>query len=76
MADSMRERGQTALNQLSERQLPTVVRWLELLTAHDDNTAVEAEELWLLASGELEKMNDEIDEAELIDDWRAYLDTL
>jgi hypothetical protein len=69
----MRERGQTALNQISENHLPSVVRWLELLAATKNSPDVEPEELWLLATGELEKMNDEIKDATPIEDWRKYL---
>jgi hypothetical protein len=76
MVASMRKRGQTALNELPEDRLPTVVRWLELLAETKDHPDIEPEELWLLATGELEKMDSEIKDATPIEDWRKYLDEL
>jgi hypothetical protein len=76
MTANILERGRTALNELSDDQLPTVVRWLELLAKAKGNPDAEPEELWLLATGELEKMDSEIKDAEPIDDWRKYLDQL
>ena len=76
MVANMRARGQFALNQIAENQLPSVVRWLELLATTKDNPDVESEELWLLATGELKKMDDEIKDATPIDDWRKYLNEL
>jgi hypothetical protein len=73
MLKDMRQRGRTALNQIPEVYLPAVVRWLELLVATKDHPDVEPEELWLLATGELKKMNNEIENATPIDDWREYL---
>ncbi|HEX2907282.1 MAG TPA: hypothetical protein VHO69_10510 [Phototrophicaceae bacterium] len=74
MAVNMRERGREALDEIPENQLPAVVRWLELLAKLSDNQEIEPEELWLLASGVLEKINDEIGKAKPINDWRKYLD--
>ncbi len=70
MVANMRERGQTALNQISENQLPSVVRWLELIATTKNNPDVEPEELWLLATGELKKMDDEMGDAIPIEDWQ------
>ena len=70
----MRQRGLTALDHIPEKHLPSVVKWLELLAATQNNPDVEPEELWLLATGELKQMADEADEAMPIDDWRKYLD--
>jgi hypothetical protein len=76
MVANMRERGQTALSQIPDNQLPSVVRWLELVAATKNNPDVEPEELWLLATGELKKMDDEMSEATPIEDWRKYLNEL
>lgn len=76
MVANMRERGQTALSQIPENQLPVVVRWLELVAKTKNNADIEPEELWLLATGELKKMNDEMGEATPIEDWRKYLNGL
>ena len=73
MVANMRERGQNALNQVSEAQLPSVVRWLELIAKNRGHFDTEPEELWLLATRELEKMDAEIETAEPIEDWRKYL---
>jgi hypothetical protein len=61
MASDIRERGRAALEHLSDNQLPAVVRWLELLAELKDNPDVEPEELWLLATGELKQMDDEME---------------
>ena len=76
MANDIRERGRMALDHLSDNQLPAVVRWLELLAELKDNADIEPEELWLLATGELKKMDDEMKDAAPIADWRRYLDGL
>lgn len=76
MSTNMLERGQIALNQVAQEHLPIVVRWLELLALTKDHPDVEPEELWLLASGDLKQMNDEVDQAKPIDDWRKYLDEI
>jgi hypothetical protein len=69
MIANMRERGEAALKEVSEDHLPIVVRLLELLAELKGHPDIEPEELWLLATGELEKMNDEIKDAKPIDDW-------
>jgi hypothetical protein len=76
MAVDIRQRGQAALNQVAEEHLPAVVKWLELLAEMRNNPDAEPEELWLLATGELKQMADEMDEATHIDDWRKYLNDL
>lgn len=76
MAVNLLNKGKSALENVSEQYLPTIVRWLELLADAKDNTEIESEELWLLATGELEKMNQEMNEAQEIDDWQTYLDEL
>ncbi|MBC7871301.1 MAG: hypothetical protein H7Y09_10720 [Chitinophagaceae bacterium] len=70
------EHGKTVLEHLPEQHLAIVIRWMELLLKTQDNPEVEPEELWLLASGELEKMSQEAEEAVDIDNWRKYLFTI
>lgn len=74
MAVNIREQGHAALDNVTDEHLPVVVRWLELLSRLKDDPDLEPEEVWLLATGELEKMNDEVAEAKPIDDWRKYLE--
>jgi hypothetical protein len=76
MLIDMRERGKTALNQVRDEHLPAVVRWLELLAEMKAHPDIEPDELWLLATGELKKMDDEIEDAKLLDNWRKYLNDL
>jgi hypothetical protein len=76
MAVNLLDKGKSALENVSEQYLPMIVHWLELLADAKDNCEIEPEELWLLATGELEGMNQEMSEAEEIDDWRTYLDEL
>lgn len=74
MIADMRERGEAALKEVPDEHLPTVVHLLELLAELKNQPDIEPEELWLLATGELKKMNDEIKDAKPIEDWRKYLD--
>lgn len=74
MTDNLRERGEVAFRAIAEEHLTVVVRWLELLAKMEGQSDVESEEMWLLASGALEQMNDEADGALKIADWRKYLD--
>lgn len=74
MTDDLRERGEVAFRAIAEEHLTVVVRWLELLAKMEGQSDVESEEMWLLASGALEQMNDEADGALKIADWRKYLD--
>ena len=76
MASDIRERGRTALDHLSDDQLPAVVRWLELLAELKNHPDVEPEELWLLATGELKQMDEEMEDAAPVENWRRYLDEL
>jgi hypothetical protein len=76
MVSDIRERGRTALDHLSENQLPAVVRWLELLADLKDHPDLEPEEILLLATGELKQMDEEMGDAIPIEDWRRYLDEL
>jgi hypothetical protein len=76
MVANMREKGHEVLDTIPEDQLASVVRLLELVAKHGNKADVEPEELWLLATGELKKMDDEIADARPIDDWRKYLDEI
>ena len=76
MAINLRQKGIDALTQMPDKHLPVIVRWLELLADAKDSPDVEPEELWLLATGRLKMMLDEIDDAREIEDWRTYLDEL
>ncbi len=77
MIADMREKGRRALDSVPEAHLNTVVRWLELLALRGNQPDVEPEELWLLASGQLEQMADEAEkDAQPLNDWRKYLNDL
>lgn len=71
MVADMRERGKSALELLSEHQLRAVVCWLELLAELNEKPDIEPEELWLLATGELKNMDDEMKDAEPLEDYWA-----
>ena len=73
MVDNLRERGEVAFRAIADEHLTVVVRWLELLAKMEGQADVESEEMWLLASGALEQMNDEADDAIEIADWRKYV---
>jgi hypothetical protein len=71
------QEGYETLNQISEQRLSEVVQWLKLLVITEDNPEIELEDMWLLATGELKKMDNEAKtDAESIDDWQKYLDEL
>jgi hypothetical protein len=73
MTTNIREKAHEAVDKLSEAQLTEVLHFLELLasTANDDT---ELEEIWLLMSGNLKRMIDEIEDAPPpVDDWRSHL---
>jgi hypothetical protein len=71
MLTEIREKGRHALDNVPDEHMPTVVRWLELLALTKQHPDAEPEELWLLASGELEKMADEAEnDAKPIGDWQ------
>jgi hypothetical protein len=77
MVTEMREKGHQILDHVPDGHLPTVVRWLELLAKTKDHPEIEPEELWLLATGELEQMAEEAEQdAQPLDNWRQYLDEL
>lgn len=73
----LREKIQQATEQLPDRHLSDVLRWIELLVETQDNENVEPEEMWLLATGYLKKLVDSIEDAPApVDDWRSALDEL
>ncbi|MBZ0285128.1 MAG: hypothetical protein K8L97_30625 [Anaerolineae bacterium] len=76
MLADLRTRGHQMLNEEPEDRLSTVVRLLELIATAKDQPEIEIEELLLLASGELQKMDEEIKDAQPLDNWRKYLDEL
>ena len=66
----LREQIYHIVEQLPENRLEDVFRLMQLLS--QDN--VEIEELWLLASGALKQMVDDIQDAPVaVDDWRGHL---
>lgn len=74
MAVNIRDEVHRAVDRLSEKQLTDTLRFVELLINSPEGTDIEPEEIWLLATGSLKKMVDEIDNAPPpIDDWRGYL---
>ena len=77
MVANLLQEGYETLNQISEQRLSEVVQWLKLLVITEDNPEIELEDMWLLATGELKKMDNEAKtDAESIDDWQKYLDEL
>ena len=76
MTTPILEKAHQALDQIRDDQLPNVASWLALLAELKDNPNVEPEELWLLASGDLKAMDEEMESAKPIDDWRKYFDEL
>lgn len=76
MAINLLDKGKYALENIPEQYLPLIVTWLEKLSKAQSNPDSEPEELWLLVTGELKKMDAEVADAREIDDWRTYLDEL
>jgi hypothetical protein len=77
MATNLREAVRQAADDLPETYLADVLRLMQLLTDTQNHPDIEPEELWLLASGQLKHMVDEIDDAPPpIDDWRKHLHDL
>ena len=65
----LREQIYHIVEQLPENRLEDALRLMELLS--DD---LEIEDLWLLSSGALKRMVDEIDQAPaVVEDWRSHL---
>jgi hypothetical protein len=63
MATDLRQAVHEAADQLPEARLADVLRLMQLISDTSDDPDVEPEELWLLASGQLKQMVDEIDSA-------------
>jgi hypothetical protein len=74
MNTNLLEQGKQALENLPESYLPFIVRWLELLA--NTESEMEAEDFWLLTSGELKKMADDVPNAKAVEDWRKHLNEL
>jgi hypothetical protein len=67
---SLREQIYHIVEQLPESRLEDALHFMELFS----DERYEIEDLWLLSSGELKRMNDTIDpESPVVDDWRSHL---
>lgn len=74
MVTNIREAVHQAADQLPDEQLEDVLRWMQLLIDTKDHPDVEPEDMWLLATGELKRMVDAIEDAPPpVDDWRSHL---
>jgi len=74
MASNLREAVHEAADKLPENRLAEVLNLMQLLIDVEDNPDVEVEELWLLSSGKLKEMVDEIEDAPApVEDWRKHL---
>ena len=77
MASNLREAVHEATDKLPENRLADVLNLMQMLINVEDNPDVEVEELWLLSSGKLKKMVDEIQDAPApVEDWRKHLNDL
>jgi hypothetical protein len=77
MASDLRVKIHEAVEQLPQTQLEVVLRFVELLMVTPARNDIEPEEMWLLASGALKRMVDEIEAAPVpIEDWRSHLHDL
>ncbi len=77
MSTNLRDAVHQAASRLPEERLAEVLQLMELLIEAEDNPDVEPEEMWLLASGKLKEMVDEIQDAPApVDDWRKHLNDL
>jgi len=66
----LREQITHIVEQLPENRLEEALRLMRLLSSED----VEIEDAWLLASGQLKRMVEEIERAvPVADDWRSHL---
>jgi len=74
MATNLRDKAHQTVDQLSETQLQGVLRFMELLMTTAEDSDIEPEEIWLLETGALKRMVDEIEDAPPpVDDWQTYL---
>jgi hypothetical protein len=77
METNLREAVHEAADQLPEDRLADVLHLMQLLIEVGNQPDVEPEELWLLASGQLKRLVDEIQNALApVDDWRKRLNDL
>lgn len=68
---ALRDKVHDSVERLTDTQLEDVLRYIALLQEASD---VEPEEIWLLRSGALKQMVDEIETAPPpVDDWRKHL---
>lgn len=66
----LREQIYHIVEQLPENRLEDALRVMQLMSSDD----VEIEDLWLLSSGALKRMVDQIDDAPAaVNDWREHL---
>ncbi|MBC7869339.1 MAG: hypothetical protein H7Y09_00760 [Chitinophagaceae bacterium] len=77
MTLNIREEVHKVVDKLSETQLTDVLRFMELVISNRENTDIEPEEIWLLTSGILKQLTDEIENAPApVEDWRKHLHDL
>lgn len=77
MAINLRDEVHKVVDKLSEPQLADVLRFLQLVIDNPEHGDIEPEEIWLLTSGVLKKLVDEIENApDPVDDWRKHLHDL
>ncbi|HEX2620393.1 MAG TPA: hypothetical protein VHL11_09605 [Phototrophicaceae bacterium] len=73
MTDDIRTTLHNTIDLLPDERLTDALNLLKILVNTGD-ADVEIEDVLLLASGALKRMNDEIDDAPPpVDDWRSYL---
>ncbi|GIK62519.1 MAG: hypothetical protein BroJett018_03130 [Chloroflexota bacterium] len=74
MTINIRQEIHKAVDDLPDQHLSDVLHLIELLIQHADQADVEPEEMWLLTSGNLKKMVDEMESAPIpTEDWRKHL---
>lgn len=77
MTINLREQLHKTIDELPSTRLETTLRFLELLAIAPADSDVEPEETWLLASGALKQMVDELEDAPPpVKDWRKHLHDL
>jgi hypothetical protein len=77
MATNLREAVHEATDKLPENRLAEVLTLMRMLIDVENNPDAEVEELWLLSSGKLKEMVDEIQDAPApVEDWRKHLNDL
>lgn len=77
MTANLRDAIHQAADQLPETHLADILRLMQWLIDEGDDADIEPEELWLLATGKLKQMIDEIEDAPPpVDNWRQHLHDL